>query len=113
MKRGDLADRVRRIMRRQSATALESDLLAMRGRPDSVAFLKEIAVPTLVVVGENDIISAPAEARAMAEAIPGAGLAVIPGAGHLTPMESPAAVAGVLGDFFGSALTPAGPPVPV
>jgi pimeloyl-ACP methyl ester carboxylesterase len=112
LQRGDLADRVRRIMRRQPAATFESDLLAMRGRPDSVAFLKEIAVPTLVVVGENDVISPPAEAQAMTEAIPGARLAVIPGSGHLTPMESPSAVAGVLGDFFSAVLTPAAPPVP-
>jgi len=102
--RGDLADRVRRIMRRQSAAALESDLTAMRGRPDSVAFLAQIAVPTLVVVGEKDVISPSAEGRAIAEAIRGARLTEIPGSGHLTPMESPAAVARALGDFFGASL---------
>ncbi len=105
LQRADVAERVRRILRRQSAAAVESDLVAMRGRPDSVAFLREIAVPTLVVVGEKDVIAPPAEAQAMAEAIPGARLAVIPGAGHLTSMESPAAVARALGDFFAEALS--------
>ncbi|HMF08726.1 MAG TPA: alpha/beta fold hydrolase [Thermoanaerobaculia bacterium] len=102
--RGDLADRVRRIVRRQSAAAFESDLMAMRGRPDSVEFLSKIAIPALIVAGEKDVISQPDEGRAMAEAIPGARLTLIPGSGHLTPMESPAAVARALGDFFGSAL---------
>lgn len=103
--RGDLSGRVRRIILRQSAAALESDLKAMRDRPDSIAFLEEISVPTLVVVGEHDAITPPAEAQAMADAIPGARLAVIPAAGHLTPMENPSAVAQALDEFFSTALS--------
>jgi len=104
--RRDLTERVRRIMLRQSAAALESDLKAMRDRPDSTAFLSEISVPTLVVVGEHDAISPPAEAETMAKAIPGARLVTVPAAGHLTPMESPAAVASALGDFFSESRAP-------
>ncbi len=102
--RRDLTERVRRIILRQNAASLESDLTAMRDRPDSRNFLGEIGVPTLVVAGEQDAISPPAEGEAMAKAIPGAQLATIPAAGHLTPMESPTAVAAVLGEFFDSAL---------
>ena len=103
--KSDLADRVRRILRRQNAAAYESDLAAMRGRPDFLSFLAQIAVPTLVVVGEEDVITPPDRARAMVDAIPGARFAMIPQAGHLTPMESPAAVAKALGDFFAEALS--------
>jgi pimeloyl-ACP methyl ester carboxylesterase len=100
----DLVERVRRIMLRQTAASLESDLAAMRDRPDSASFLAEISVPTLVMVGEHDSVSPPEEGRAMADAIPGARFLTIPGAGHLTPMESPSGVAQALGDFFGEAL---------
>jgi pimeloyl-ACP methyl ester carboxylesterase len=41
----------------------------------------------------------------MAEAIPGARLVTVPGAGHLTPMERPRAVAEALGEFFSTVLT--------
>lgn len=102
--RRDLTDRVRRMILRQKAEALVSDLEAMRDRPDSRAFLAEISVPTLIVVGESDVLTPPSESQGMADAIPDARLVTIPGAGHLTPMESPAAVAQALGDFFDSAL---------
>ena len=102
--RRDLADRVRRIILRQRAETLISDLQAMRDRPDLTAFLSEISVPTLVVVGGDDVITPPAESEEMARAIPSGRLVTIPGAGHLTPMENPIAVEQALGDFFGSAL---------
>jgi pimeloyl-ACP methyl ester carboxylesterase len=102
--RRDLVDRLRRIILRQQAASLESDLRAMRDRPDSRAFLAEISVPTLLIVGENDVLTPPSESQGMATAIPNARLVTIPGAGHLTPMESPAAVARALGDFFETVL---------
>ena len=102
--RRDLVDRLRRIILRQQAASVESDLKAMRDRPDSRGFLAEIAVPTLIVVGESDVLTPPSASEEMAAAIPDSRLVTIPGAGHLTPMESPVAVARALGDFFGSAL---------
>jgi pimeloyl-ACP methyl ester carboxylesterase len=102
--RGDLAERVGRIMQRQKAETVEADLRALRDRPDSTAFLPSIAVPTLVVVGELDALTPPAESEKMAAAIPGARLVTVPGAGHLTPMERPGAVASALGDFFAGVL---------
>jgi pimeloyl-ACP methyl ester carboxylesterase len=53
--------------------------------------LAKIKVPTLVMVGEEDVISPPAEAREMASLLPTARLEVIPQAGHLTPYENPQA----------------------
>lgn len=62
---------------------------AMASRPDSVSMLAEISVPTLVLVGEEDGLTPPAVAREMAARIPGAQLEVLPGAGHLSPLEAP------------------------
>lgn len=96
----DLVERVRRVILRQNADTLASDLAAMRDRDDSTDLLPEIDVPTLVLAGGADVISPPEEARAIAAAIPAGRFIEIPGAGHLTPMESPTTVAGALGDFF-------------
>jgi len=104
--RADLVERVRRIISRQKPETVEADLAAMRDRPDSNEFLREISVPTLVVVGERDVLTPPADSEAMAAAISNARLTVIPGAGHLTPMERPKAVAETLGSFFDGFLSP-------
>ena len=103
----DLVDRLRRIILRQKPETVEADLNAMKGRRDSTDILAGISVPTLVLVGEQDALTPPAFSEKMAAAIPGARLVRIPGAGHLTPMERPGAVAAALGDFFGSSLAPA------
>ena len=62
---------------------------AILHRPDSRPDLPHIGVPTLVVVGSHDSVTPPDLAEEMAEHIPGAVLRVIPGAGHLPPMETP------------------------
>ncbi|BCJ29846.1 alpha/beta hydrolase [Actinocatenispora sera] len=62
---------------------------AMAVRRDATDLLAGVTVPTLVVVGEDDALAGPAEAARMADAIPGARLRRIPGAGHLTPVEAP------------------------
>lgn len=66
-------------------------LSAMLRRSDSTPDLAIIDVPTLVVVGEEDGPSPPAVARAMQGAVPGATLAVLAGAGHLSSLEAPEA----------------------
>jgi 3-oxoadipate enol-lactonase/4-carboxymuconolactone decarboxylase len=62
--------------------------------------LATITVPTLVVVGSDDPISTPAESEQIARSILGARLAVVPGCGHLVPMEDPATFAQHLGAFW-------------
>jgi 3-oxoadipate enol-lactonase len=52
--------------------------------------LKEIRVPTLVITGEGDVSAPVSRAEAMAGAIPGARLHVVPGAPHMAPLEQPA-----------------------
>jgi pimeloyl-ACP methyl ester carboxylesterase len=59
--------------------------------PDLGARLGEIAVPTLVAVGEHDIPDIVASAERLAADIPGALLATLPGGAHLVSLERPAA----------------------
>jgi len=91
---GDASDELRQEVRAMISAAPVAGILgalaAMRDRPDSTELLAELGgLPTLVIVGAQDAITPPREAEAMAKAIPGARLAVIPEAGHLTPLEQP------------------------
>jgi pimeloyl-ACP methyl ester carboxylesterase len=105
----DLVERLNRIMLRQKPETVAADLAAMRDRPDSRDMLVDIAVPTLVVVGDADALTPPSDSRAMVDAIAGSRLVTVPAAGHMTPMERPGAVAAALGDFFAAALGAPGP----
>jgi 3-oxoadipate enol-lactonase len=99
----DIVDRVRRMMAATPISGLVGALGAMRDRPDSTDLLAGLAgLPTLVLVGEDDGITPPARARGLAEAIPGARLEVIRGAGHLPPVERPDETTRALADFLRS-----------
>ena len=65
-------------------------------RPDYRPLLAQIAVPTLVLVGDQDTLAPVAAATATAAAIPGADLVIVPDSGHLTTLEAPAAVTAAL-----------------
>ena len=69
-------------------------------RIDSRPHLAAIAVPTLVAVGEVDVLTPPALAEELRDGIPGATLHVIPGSGHLPPIEKPDATATLLRDWL-------------
>jgi 3-oxoadipate enol-lactonase len=75
----------------QRPQAVTAGLAALRDRPDRQPELAAIRCPTLVIVGAEDGLTPPAEARAMADAIAGARLVEIPGAGHLSNLEAPEA----------------------
>ncbi|MFG3282025.1 alpha/beta fold hydrolase [Streptomyces sp. NPDC048111] len=67
---------------------------------DIRAELGRITVPTLALVGAEDRVTGPGEARTLVAGIPGAGLAVVPGASHLAPVEQPGAVTDLLVRHF-------------
>ena len=87
-----LRDSIRTMMASAPVAGILGALAAMRDRPDSTDFLPSLGgLPTLVVVGAEDQLTPPKDAEAMAKAIPGARLAVIPHAGHMAPLEQPEA----------------------
>ncbi|HQZ13721.1 MAG TPA: alpha/beta fold hydrolase [Devosia sp.] len=73
---------------------------AIMSRPDSRPMLTSIAMPVTVIVGDEDRITPPEVAREMADGIPGAALAVIPGAGHMALVEQPEHVRGALREWL-------------
>jgi pimeloyl-ACP methyl ester carboxylesterase len=88
------------VVARTPPAAIAAAQLGMAARPDVSADLAAIELRTLVLVGELDAISPPAEMRAIADAIPDAAFVVIPNAGHMTTMENPAAVNEALTSFL-------------
>ncbi|MFI6443033.1 alpha/beta fold hydrolase [Kitasatospora sp. NPDC050543] len=88
---GPLAERVRAMIAQAPPQAVAWAQRAMAARPDSSDVLPGVAVPAAVIVGEQDGITPPAEARLMADALPAAELTVIPGSGHLSALEAPEA----------------------
>ncbi len=95
-----LVEQVREMMARAPVAGVIGALGAMRDRADSTPLLPAIDCPTLVVVGQEDELTPPSAARALADAIPSAALTTIPSAGHLSPLEAPTAVSRVLAEFL-------------
>jgi 3-oxoadipate enol-lactonase len=83
-----------------SPPGIAQALHGLGARPDSREMLGRISVPTLVVVGEEDVLTPPAEAEAMGAAIPGSRVAVIPRAGHISNLENPAAYNDAVAGFL-------------
>lgn len=78
---------------------------AMAERPDRLAVLEELGrrgVPSLVLYGAEDALMGEDVHRAMAEAL-GVEVLVVPGAGHLSALEAPQAVADALADLHARA----------
>lgn len=96
----ELTDAVHEMMAATGAEAFVRQQKAIMTRPDARPGLGAIACPTLIVVGELDEITPVALAREMHEAIPDSRLTIVPGAGHLTPMEAPEAVTAALASWL-------------
>jgi 3-oxoadipate enol-lactonase len=93
-------EEIRQVIVASSPETIAASQRAMAARPDSTPLLKAITVPTLVLVGERDILTTPNEMKAMAEQIPHAQFVVIPRAGHMAPLEQPAVVNAAIRKFL-------------
>ena len=91
---------VRRLIKQQSPLAIRAAIDRMMHRPDSTALLPQLSVPALVVTGDEDALIPTDESRAIAGAIKGATLVVIPRAGHLSNLEQPDAFNNALNAFL-------------
>ena len=86
-----------RMFARAGDSGLPQALTALAGRPDRRAMLMSIGVPTVAIVGDADEVTPPDRARAIATAIGGARLHVLEDTAHLSVLESPSKVAGLIG----------------
>jgi len=98
--RADVIAKVKDMMLKTSPQGISDGLHGIATRQDSTPLLREITVPTLVICGEEDVITPRAEAEILQRGIKGAELAMIPKSGHLPSMETPEAFNQVLGSFL-------------
>ena len=82
---------------------MEGQYAADLAYDDRLGALTAVAVPSLVIGFQHDLLTPPALGREVAEAIPGARYVEVPDCGHLGPIESPEAVLPLLLDFFSEA----------
>lgn len=76
---------------------------AVKGVIERRGVLEEIGAikcPTLVLVGDEDVATVPDKSRRIQNAIPGAEMVIIPGAGHSSTVEQPERVNAALGAFL-------------
>ena len=97
---GPLADDVMAMAERVGREAFLRQQSAILARPDSRPGLAAIAVPSLVAVGEADVLTPPELAREIAAGIPGAALHILPDCAHLPSMEAPEAVTALMRDWL-------------
>ncbi|QVL34575.1 alpha/beta hydrolase [Telmatocola sphagniphila] len=84
-----VVDKIQAIGKRQKTSAIVRGLQMLRERPDANPELSRITVPTLVMVGDQDVITPQHCSQNLVDKIELAKLDLIPNAGHLCPVEAP------------------------
>jgi len=95
----DAAEMKRRLLENDKIGSVRATMGVVR-RDGVEGELSKIHVPTLVLCGEHDAAIARARSQKMADAIAGARLRVVAGAGHTSTVEAPLAVTGELREFL-------------
>lgn len=98
--RPDLVEGALRMMRKMSPSDVAQVQRGMAERPDSIDTLKTINVPTLLITGDEDILTGPHEAELMHRHVAGSQMQVIPKTGHYSPWERPDEAARLLRQFL-------------
>lgn len=97
--RAAVEDRLRRTIEGTSVATIRTALEALAERPDMTADAAGFDLPTLLVVGAEDVITPPECLERAARTIPRSELVVVPRCGHMTPLEDPAAFNAALAAF--------------
>jgi 3-oxoadipate enol-lactonase len=95
-----VVEATRQVILRTSPEGIAAALRGMAERPDVTSLLTQIDVPSVLICGQHDEISPPAEMRQIAAQLPRARFVEIPDAGHLAPLEQPAAVNAAIREFL-------------
>jgi 3-oxoadipate enol-lactonase len=95
-----IVEATKQVMLRTNPAGIAAALQGMAQRPDVTSRLSEIGVPALVIGGEHDAISPPAEMRGFCAQMRNARFVEIPGAGHMAPLEAPGLVNDAIKNFL-------------
>jgi pimeloyl-ACP methyl ester carboxylesterase len=96
----ELLERTRRVICETDPEGVAAAQRGMARRENFTGLLPQIKLPILVLCGQHDVISPPAEMRRIADALPAARFVEIPRAGHMAPLEQPAAVNEAIREFW-------------
>jgi pimeloyl-ACP methyl ester carboxylesterase len=95
-----IVSRVRALIEANGAGGIARAIERLRDRPDATPQLVRIGVPALVIAGDEDTITKPDDARALAAGLPRGSLAIVPAAGHLSSLEHPEAFDAAVGRWL-------------
>ncbi|RJL24422.1 alpha/beta fold hydrolase [Bailinhaonella thermotolerans] len=96
----ELVERVRTVMAAAIRLPGYAHAAASMAEADLTPVLGRVAAPALVIAGTEDEVTGPEESEAIASAIPGARLALVPAAGHAVNQERPGPFNSLLKEFL-------------
>ncbi len=100
----DVTEQVACMIRSTDRHSIAAGQLAMADREDATSLLQTVKVPTLFIVGTEDVVTPPAEMKAMADMVDKSKFVEIPYAGHLAPLENPTAFNAAVRQFLESTI---------
>lgn len=83
-----VVEMIKDIIIKTSPLGVASTLIALAARTDTTGLLGQIKVPTLILVGEEDILTTPTDAEELHKRIPNSKLEVLPNAAHMSNLEN-------------------------
>jgi ketosteroid isomerase-like protein len=96
----DVQARLRAMVERSSPDSFAAQIRALLTRSDAAPVLAQLHVPTLLMSATGDTWSTPLQHEEMQALCPRAELIIVPAAGHMLPIEQPAAVAAALDSWL-------------
>jgi pimeloyl-ACP methyl ester carboxylesterase len=96
-----IEEQLRRTILATPVETITAALAALAARPDMVEPMRAVAVPVLLVVGEEDTITPPECMQRAERVLQQPRLLIMPRCGHLAPLEDPAAFNAALREFLG------------
>lgn len=85
----DAISLIKKIISATPPLSIVGTLLALAARTDTTPSLSNITIPTLILVGEHDVTTPPAQSYMMHEKIAGSEMHIIPKAAHMSNLENP------------------------
>jgi pimeloyl-ACP methyl ester carboxylesterase len=107
-RRADLVTATATVIRTSNRMSVAAALRGMAERPDATPWLSQIRIPALVICGEEDALTEVDEMEQLAAQLPQAQFVVVPGCGHLAPLEDPDTVNRAIRLFLKEAQTGTG-----
>lgn len=87
--KGDVVEKIKRTILSTRAEAVTATLSVLAERQNLCSSISQIEVPTLIICGEQDIVTPVEQAEFLHDTIPNSQLKIIENAGHMSNLEKP------------------------